>query len=505
MWSLTFDQPVQRPRLVFGGTREALPLEEAEGILRASRPIPETALYQLEARLADGTAWKRTEIRSLKVIKDQAPVLKVVQPTVARTELAPAAEVRVPIEVVASDDYGISETHLIATVAKGTGEAVKFREEKIAFDSDEDVAGEPGARRFGKTLDLLALGLEPGDEIYFYVEAADNRHPSPNRARSETRFIRLKGPEQYVSTPGAGVTGVNLVPEYFRSQRQIIIDTEKLIAERATLAEPDFRARANNLGIDQQLLRQRYGQFLGEEGEHFEGDGHDHSADPLPAPRTQAEVAAQFGHQHDSQDEATLFDRETKGTMRQALAAMWEAERLLRMAQPDEALAPENRALEILKELQQADRSYVQRVGFEASPLDVAGRRLRGDVSAVPPRRAVGSGGAEAGDATGAIRKLLRLAPWTRDRRALGAEELDALRKVEPTLTKAATEEPDRFLGALQELRSAQTREGARPNHSALERALLELLPRADARPSRRDEISTSLAEPYFRHLETAR
>jgi hypothetical protein len=35
----------------------------------------------------------------------------------------------------------------------------------------------------------------------------------------------LKGPEQTVSTPGAGVAGVNLVPEYFRSQRQIIIDT----------------------------------------------------------------------------------------------------------------------------------------------------------------------------------------------------------------------------------------------------------------------------------------
>jgi hypothetical protein len=57
--------------------------------------------------------------------------------------------------------------------------------------------------------------------------------------------------------------------------------------------------------------------------------------------------------------------------MRQALAAMWQAERFLRMAQPEEALAPENRALEILKELQQADREYVQRVGFEATPLDV--------------------------------------------------------------------------------------------------------------------------------------
>jgi hypothetical protein len=144
--------------------------------------------------------------------------------------------VRVLVEVMASDDYGITDAHLVATVAKGTGEAVKFREQKIAFDTD--APGDNGSRRFIKTLDLLALGLEPGDELYFHVEAADNRQPTSNRARSETRFIVLKGPEQTVGTPGAGVAGVNLVPEYFRSQRQIIIDTEKLIRDRPTLHRP---------------------------------------------------------------------------------------------------------------------------------------------------------------------------------------------------------------------------------------------------------------------------
>jgi hypothetical protein len=78
--------------------------------------------------------------------------------------------VRVLVDVMASDDYGITDAHLVATVAKGTGEAVKFREQKIAFDTD--APGDNGSRRFIKTLDLLALGLEPGDELYFHVEAA---------------------------------------------------------------------------------------------------------------------------------------------------------------------------------------------------------------------------------------------------------------------------------------------------------------------------------------------
>ena len=490
-WTITLDQPVQQARLT---ADVALERAGDDGALHGSRTISETMLYQLEATLPDGSTWKPTEIHSLKVMKDGAPLLKVAQPDAARTEVAPAADVRVPVEVLANDDYGITDAHLIATVAKGTGEAVKFREQKIAFDADEP--GENGGRRFSKTLDLIALGLEPGDELYFHVEAADNRQPTSNRARSETRFIVLKGAEQIASTPAAGVTGINLVPEYFRSQRQIIIDTEKLIADRATLPADEFGQRANSLGIDQQLLRQRYGQFLGEEAEsdgdeeaHFPGDGHDHGDG---VPQTYAEVAEQFGHTHDSQDEATLFDRQTKGTMRQALAAMWQAERFLRMAQPEEALAPENRALEILKELQQADRAYVQRVGFEAAPLDEARRRLRGDVDDVPLRATSPVAAPAPNEAMEAVRALLRVP----------VPEREALLRAEPALAKAATEEPEKFLPALEELR--RLRAGGVPSADGagiLEAALLQLVPSARPAPARQHEDSPALAGPYFERL----
>ena len=527
-WAVRLNKEIAEVRLRFGaGDRDLLPLRgEGDGTWRVARHVTDTVLYGLAGTMQDGVAWRADDLHSISVIKDRAPVLKIVEPAAPRTTIAAETpNPQVAVEVLATDDYAIAGAHLIATVAKGTGEAVKFREQQIAFDRIEPTADVPNGVRLVKTFDLLALGLEPGDELYFHVEATDNREPSSNRARSETRFIVLKGPDQAMTTPGAGVSGINLVPEYFRSQRQIIIDTEKLIVDQPTLSAAEFQNRANNLAIDQQLLRQRYGAFLGEEADHADetpeahaaheqeehspDDGHDHSHDaPAAAPTTHAEVAAQFGHQHDSQDEATLFDRETKGTMREALAAMWEAERFLRVGQAREALAPENRALEIIKALQQADRSYVKRVGFEAAPIDFAARRLRGDVDAVPARLFEARQTGEADPVETDIRELLRLAPWrNHDAAPSDAAHDELLRRIEPVLIDAASAKPDVVsLGAIEELRRVARGERL-PNDkpSELEAGLLRMLPPAERRPRREAESSSSLAEAYYRNLESGR
>jgi hypothetical protein len=39
------------------------------------------------------------------------------------------------VDLKITDDYGISDAYMVATVAKGLGEAVKFREEKMAFST----------------------------------------------------------------------------------------------------------------------------------------------------------------------------------------------------------------------------------------------------------------------------------------------------------------------------------------------------------------------------------
>ena len=88
---------------------------------------------------------------------------------------------------------------------------------------------------------------------------------------------------------------MNIMPEYFRSQRQIIIDTEKLIAKRKKITDKEFKSASNEIGFDQKTLRLRYGQYLGEEFENSIGGGN-----PLPDNADKdGDILKGFRHAHD--------------------------------------------------------------------------------------------------------------------------------------------------------------------------------------------------------------
>jgi hypothetical protein len=257
--------------------------------------------------------------------------------------------------------------------------------------------------------------MEPGDELYFYTQAWDGAIP-PQKTRSDTYFVQWEDTTSQKLSVMAGLSLDNM-PAYFRSQRQIIIDTEKLIKEQHTLSKEVFGTRSNNLGVDQKILRLRYGQFLGEEfeansgGEHShkqEGEQHqDHeeehnSEDPElkglhqheePASPTTfgdaGDMLKGYSHRHDAEEAATLFDDALKAQLKAALAQMWEAELRLRTLRPKEALPFEYKALELIKSIQQKSRVYVERVGFEPPPLKPAEKRLTGELADItnPQRR----------------------------------------------------------------------------------------------------------------------
>jgi hypothetical protein len=557
-WQLTLDRPVREARLVFGEAgADALPLHSVPGAaarLEGTRVVSDAGLYHLSATLPDGAAWSPPELFSLKLIRDRPPTVRILQPLLPRTVLDSAAK-PFTVEILAADDYGLADAHLVATVAKGEGEAVKFREQSIAFDSNEPAVSAPGvapgARRLVKTLDLAALGLAAGDELYFYVEARDNRQPVANLTRSETRFVTIKGPAETPPAGGLGVAGVNLVPQYFRSERQLIIDTEKLIADQPALPVEEFRRRGNDLGIDQQLLRLRYGQFEGEDyepgsvsdhkeiqldplvaapvertgpqaaasitqrfmQEHVEQDRdgvnpqHETGLRPAPdRPLSAAQVRAPFVDEHDSQEKATFFDHQTKGTLHDALADMWQAEGFLRTNRPQEALAPEHRALDILKDLQQSDRAYVQHVGFDSPPLKIAERRLQGDVASVPPRADLPPEPPPNADSLADVRTALGAVSWNQPSAALTPAQTEALRHVEPTLTAAATAHPETFLEGLRALRRIlDGRAGDRQDDlTPLEQAMFHLLQPTGDLPRRSVDPAPSLDNAYFRALSPA-
>jgi hypothetical protein len=374
-WRLRFDPAPERATLLFhDGRRVELRHEGRDWV--ATLLLSASTLYRIE--LAGASALAGDGLHRLDALADQAPVLDVLEPakTLSLVEAGPERW-RIAFEV--ADDYGIRDVSLQLTLAQGSGENIAVQERTIAL------RGEPldGIRRqrYRHELDLVALGMARGDDLIARVVARDNRTPQPNTIRSAGYILRWPAAASDAHGALEGVVQ-RVMPAYFRSQRQIIIDSEALLAGRPKLAGKVYLERSDAIGVDQRILRLRYGQFLGEEAAtQREPAGHDESDHGA-----NADVVAEYGHVHDIAEAATLLDADTKATLKSALAEMWQAELHLRQGHPELALPYEYRALDFIKQVQQSTRIYLARVGLEL-PVPDEQRRLSGDRQGVADRR----------------------------------------------------------------------------------------------------------------------
>lgn len=508
--------------------------EVGGGIFRASVTLRENRLYRVALMRADGGEVRGAVTHVIKVVRDLPPRVEWREPAQARTLLEPVAGQRVSIALAASDDHAPGEGVLVVTVAKGSGEGVKFREVRRPLTR---VAGaDARAAVYTDELALDAFKLEPGDEVYFHALVSDRRTPTPNTTRSETRFVVVRGADSASTAPVGTLAGVNRLPPFFRSQRQVILDTERLIAERDRLDEATWLSRSQEIGVDQKLLRLRYGQFLGEEFEPASlgapkeaeamafagrlrtgaGKGspqeaavaraieasHDHPVAPAGEvkPATVESLAAAFVHRHDNPEAATLFDTAVQASLRTILAAMWEAEGQLRSGRPVEALPAENRALELLKELQQADRVYVRRTAFEPAPLKEEERRLRGELETIPRvARSPLAAPDAATAATLAAEAVLRDAVVDLTRGLTVASGIRA--ELEARLAEAARRDPARHLAALEIWQRSEGRPSAIEQRSVVA-ALLALLPEGREQAVTDVAGDAALVRRYFDQLQ---
>ncbi|GAB3824502.1 hypothetical protein GCM10028895_32930 [Pontibacter rugosus] len=316
--------------------------------------------------------------------------------------------------------------------------------------------------------------------------------------------------------------GVNPVPEYFRSQRQIIIDTEKLLKEQKSISKAEFQERSNNIGVDQKLLRLRYGKFLGEEFEsgigpgggipegaegheeaqHFEGDGHDHPE--FENQNSPEALLDPYLHKHDQEGEATIFEPAVKAKLQGALAQMWEAELRLRTFKPKEALPFEYKALRMLKDVQQSQRAYVAKTGFEAPPLKEPELRLSGELNKITPLNERNSieQKQQYPDTKAALNWLARY----KQNGKYKPSDAALLERAGQELAQRAVNTPGQNLRALQDLRQliSEVRTGDKLCASCLatvERALTALLPPAAQTPQPKQVTRSKLVQEYMKQL----
>ena len=368
-WMLTTSSPADSMMLVFND-RTVLPLTPSgdRTIWKGMMPVRSSGFYQVKLGKELSTYYP------VMMVRDLAPEITVHAPAPNST-IEPGMAYRIMIDASVSDDYGVAAASLFATIASGSGESVAFREQRIPFGGFV-----PGKLRYQlkKLIDLAQLNMAAGDELYFYLSAVDNRN---QEKRSDVFIVRIEDTAQLMSLEGLS-SGIDLRPEFFRSQRQIIIETEQLLKDQDKLSKEAFDAKSNDLGADQKLLRLRYGKFLGEEtdveigGEHGEEgheEGHEEEGgNPLD----------RYTHNHDNAEDATFFDAETKKQLKATLAEMWKSELQLRMLKPRAALPFEYKALRLLKDLQQSTRAYVSKTGIKTTPLDPV-RRLTGDLAGI--------------------------------------------------------------------------------------------------------------------------
>lgn len=367
-WEILTDAPADSLQFIFNDTlRTSLtPKNRQHTRWSFDAPVRHPGFYQV------ALASRLSELYRIEVIRDEAPHILIRNPK-PYTVIDIGESQKIPLVVKLQDDYGIADAAIVATIASGSGEAVKFKEQTLRWTRSFSGA----VYDLQKTIDLAAMGLKPGDELYFYCWAKDNHE---QEARSDMYIISLPDTARLMSLEGLTM-GVDNKPEYFRSQRQIILETEQLLKEKDTIARQTFNDRSNNLGFDQKLLRLRYGKFLGEEAEEG-GGGHDKDTYAPEDFGNAAKILDAYTDKHDNAEDATYFEPAIKAQLKATLTEMWNAELRLRTYKPAEALPYAYKALRLLKDLQQKSRAYVAKTGVRITPLDPA-KRLSGKLEAV--------------------------------------------------------------------------------------------------------------------------
>jgi hypothetical protein len=534
-WSIIFSDSVSEPKIILAGNTDRISSAQiTPKTFTARGTLSAPSFYQVQWTNQDGLT-KSSDFYKIEIIRDQHPLVAITN-LEKSVDLTVNDKLIIDVNAQISDDYGISNSYIIATVSKGSGESVKFREEKLLFTSPKHIAGKSISA--SRSLDLLKLGMEPGDELYLYAEALDNKTPVPNKSRTETYFITLQDTASQTLSVEGGL-GVDLMPDYFRSQRQIIIDTEKLLNEKNKLAKKEFNSTSNELGYDQKVLRLKYGEFLGEEFETRIGDAapvegeesvddiakkythvHDtenehnlvddkknksgNDQDEKGGDKTKS-LADAYKHDHDDAEEATFFNQSIRSKLKAALTEMWDAELYLRLYQPEKSLPYQYKALKLLKEVSNDSRIYVHRTGFDPPPIKEE-KRLTGDLAEIKTRREKQENLQT--ELYPAIRLALQLTQnkLSKADYNISPEDKKLLHEAGIELAELALERPSIFLNALSLLKSLDqddlTNQKIKISLIEIQKAFWAAIPNPKATPTTETKPAHAIDRTFIKTLD---
>lgn len=435
-----------------------------------------------------------SELYLIEAVKDVPPVISIQSPSPSLTIPYEGAQ-RFSLQAKLSDDYGLKSSILYLTVASGQGEAVKFHDQTLPLS----ISHGSRTQTVQQALDCRTLHMQPGDELYLWLYASDL---AGQETRSDVFIVSLQDTSGQMSMDGM-LTGLDVKPEMFRSQRQIIIETEQLFRDRSKIAVAKFQEKSNDLGTDQKLLRLRYGKFLGEEfSSEIGGDYHDEDEHKNTEQKDEAASLMElYSHNHDNAEDASYFDPATKKQMKEMLNEMWNAELKLRTYLPKEALPYEYKALRLLKDIQQKSRVYVPKTTQKPTPLQL-NKRLSGDISkvaAVSRQQTI-----TANDQSLILRQSIGILEELKEAGVMNPSITSLLQAAYQQLSTKAASQPALYLGALSSFRKIINNTFRTSDIKAAQKGIQQMLSQPVAIPYSGKTGNSHLSAAYFDNLKKA-
>ncbi|NIM50609.1 MAG: DUF4175 family protein [Gemmatimonadales bacterium] len=297
--------------------RDTIPLESADGILTGTLQVRRDGLYRVVLHSLDGTEVVGSPDYYIDALSDQPPAVSFAKPG---RDITVTSIEEVFVEVEAEDDYGVGQLELVYSVNGGPEQIVELY-----------TGG--GARKqllAGHTFYLEETELQPGDFISYFARATDgNRVGGPQTTTTDIYFMEVRPFDrryrQAEAQGGGGGGAGDNVGELSRRQRQIVAATFKLVRDSTEYTGSEMRENLATLALAQGRLREEVETLV----RRIEG-------------RRVVELDSTF--------------RAVAEALPQAVKEMEVAEESLGVRKLQEALSPEQRALQHLQRAEAAFR-----------------------------------------------------------------------------------------------------------------------------------------------------
>jgi hypothetical protein len=297
---------------------------EAEGALVGRFKVDKDGFYHLEMEAATGDSVKASPQYTIDVLSDGAPTVSIAKPG-RDTQASPIEEVF--IEARADDDFGVRNLELVYSVNGGDEKTIRL------FEGQKRLP-EVSA---GHTFYLEELGLTAGDFVSYYARATDNDTVQRKDATSDIYFVRIRPLSKDFRAAqsqaqggggGGGQQGEQDGPNNLsEQQKRIIAATFNVQRDRKTMNAAKLRENSTVVALSQAKLREQVQTLIGQMNQRLGGDD--------------------------------AFKKILE-LLPKAVAEMQAAEGRLHAAAPDEALPPEQKALQYLQQAEEEFEVQVQ-------------------------------------------------------------------------------------------------------------------------------------------------